>query len=176
MGSLENIRRTLVWWAPLCIALACLAVWLFELVGLSEVRKLGDSAPSVRIWLAWTAIPLVAVFLLCALGVGVFRAIPIERIAKRVEKVTLYVGYAMVFMIVFSLFFGGAIYSHFLEKRGYTECNILQGHPNRWFSDWVRDPAWCVKGKSREWVAEQAAKTSGALKASDAPEAPAAPK
>jgi hypothetical protein len=39
---------------------------------------------------------------------------------------------------------------------GYERCNILQGHPSMYFTDWVSNPAWCVRGKSREWVNEQA--------------------
>ncbi|SDL28050.1 hypothetical protein SAMN04489709_1385 [Paracidovorax citrulli] len=39
---------------------------------------------------------------------------------------------------------------------GYTQCHVLQGQPTLWFTDWVRDPAWCVKGKSLDWVNEQA--------------------
>jgi hypothetical protein len=25
-----------------------------------------------------------------------------------------------------------------------------------YFSDWVKKPEWCVRGKSREWVKDQA--------------------
>ncbi|WP_280190302.1 hypothetical protein [Delftia sp. PS-11] len=43
-----------------------------------------------------------------------------------------------------------------MPKLGYTRCNILEGHPNMYFTDWVKNPDWCVRGKSREWVREQA--------------------
>lgn len=43
-----------------------------------------------------------------------------------------------------------------MPKLGYTRCNILENHPTIYFTDWVKNPAWCVRGKSREWVKEQA--------------------
>lgn len=43
-----------------------------------------------------------------------------------------------------------------MPRLGYTRCNILEGHPNIYFTDWVKTPEWCVRGKSREWVKEQA--------------------
>lgn len=45
---------------------------------------------------------------------------------------------------------------HFMPEWGYTQCNILKGHPTLWFNDWVRNPEWCVGGKDRDWVAQQA--------------------
>jgi hypothetical protein len=43
-----------------------------------------------------------------------------------------------------------------MPKLGYTRCNILEDHPTIYFTDWVKNPDWCVRGKSREWVNEQA--------------------
>ncbi|SDC78375.1 hypothetical protein SAMN05192589_103216 [Paracidovorax valerianellae] len=43
----------------------------------------------------------------------------------------------------------------YMPSVGYSMCSELQGNPTMWFTDWVRDPAWCVKGKSLEWVNEQ---------------------
>lgn len=43
-----------------------------------------------------------------------------------------------------------------MPKLGYTRCNILENHPTIYFTDWVNNPDWCVRGKSREWVKEQA--------------------
>ncbi|SFD72103.1 hypothetical protein SAMN04489710_105160 [Paracidovorax konjaci] len=45
----------------------------------------------------------------------------------------------------------------YMPSIGYTVCPVLQGSPTLWFTDWVRDPAWCVPGKSLDWVIEQAA-------------------
>jgi len=42
-----------------------------------------------------------------------------------------------------------------MPKLGYTRC-ILEDHPTIYFTDWVKNPAWCVRGKRREWVKEQA--------------------
>ncbi len=42
-----------------------------------------------------------------------------------------------------------------MPKLGYTRCNILEDHPTIYFTDWVKNPDWCVRGKSREWVNEQ---------------------
>ncbi len=43
-----------------------------------------------------------------------------------------------------------------MPRIGYTQCHVLQGQPTLWFTDWIRDPALCVKGKSLDWVNEQA--------------------
>jgi hypothetical protein len=43
-----------------------------------------------------------------------------------------------------------------MPNLGYSLCNILKGHPNIHFTDWVKNPDWCVRGKSREWIKEQA--------------------
>jgi hypothetical protein len=46
--------------------------------------------------------------------------------------------------------------NHFMPRLGYSQCTELQGNPTLWFTDWVKHPAWCVSGKTLEWVTEQA--------------------
>jgi hypothetical protein len=53
----------------------------------------------------------------------------------------------------------GAFLQHWLfPKYGYSYCNLLSGNPTVWFNDWVKNPEWCVRGKTHDWVREQAAK------------------
>lgn len=49
---------------------------------------------------------------------------------------------------------------HYLPQLGYSTCNALKGNPSIWFTDWVRNPEWCVRGKSLEWVNEQGSSTT----------------
>ena len=60
-----------------------------------------------------------------------------------------------------SLIFITPLQYYAMPKLGYTRCNILEGHPTIYFTDWVKKPEWCVRGKSREWVMEQARLASG---------------
>jgi len=84
------------------------------------------------------------------------RAIPCdERISKKFE-------YALAITVVISLVVVVLIpvtsvaQRSYMPSLGYSLCSELQGNPTMWFTDWVRDPAWCVKGKSLEWVNKQA--------------------
>lgn len=58
------------------------------------------------------------------------------------------------------MFISAPLQRHYLPKLGYSSCNALKGSPSIWFTDWVRDPQWCVKGKSLDWVNEQADATN----------------
>lgn len=65
----------------------------------------------------------------------------------------------IMFAGIFALLIGMPV-ATFLQYRympllGYSPCNILQGNPNKWSNDWVRNPQWCVRGKDRAWVKEQ---------------------
>lgn len=67
-------------------------------------------------------------------------------------------GFLSLFMLIIGMPLAWFAQNQLMPKIGYTKCNILQDHPTIWFNDWVRNPAWCVAGKSREWIREQAQK------------------
>ena len=61
-----------------------------------------------------------------------------------------------VFIMFFCIFAITPFQYYAMPKLGYTRCNILEDHPTIYFTDWVKNPEWCVRGKTREWVKEQA--------------------
>ncbi|WP_192811277.1 MULTISPECIES: hypothetical protein [Paracidovorax] len=128
---------------------------LFSIPGL--IDDLNQSAPVIRIWpgimLAPTMLPLgfLTLFVLTmkAMSLG-------ERmIAKgtRLIDILVVINFATLLLLSFT---STLLQNHYLPRLGYAKCQELKGQPSPWFSDWVRDPAWCVKGKSLEWIKEQA--------------------
>ena len=43
-----------------------------------------------------------------------------------------------------------------MPMHGYSICHRLDGSLSMWHNDWVRNPDWCVWGKTHDWVYEQA--------------------
>ncbi|WCM93859.1 hypothetical protein M5C99_03780 [Acidovorax sp. NCPPB 2350] len=93
-----------------------------------------------------------------AVSVGaVLKAMPWGgAIVRKMEKVVTWTTVAAVAVTVPVLVVSRPLQNHFLPQWGYSRCDALKGQPTPWFSDWVRDPAWCVRGKSPEWVDAQA--------------------
>ncbi len=58
---------------------------------------------------------------------------------------------------------------YLMPKLGYTPCKFKTGLSRSNIVYWIKNPAWCVKGKDRKWVLEQAA-----ARAAPAPSEPAA--
>lgn len=84
------------------------------------------------------------------------RAIPLsDRLIRRTERAfnIALAASAIAFLMVPVTSIAQRFY---MPSIGYTQCHALQGQPTLWFTDWVRDPAWCVKGKTLDWVNEQA--------------------
>lgn len=48
-----------------------------------------------------------------------------------------------------------------MPKYGYHICQKLDGGLSMWHNDWVRNPDWCVRGKTREWVRAMALRDAG---------------
>ncbi|SDC77292.1 hypothetical protein SAMN05192589_103191 [Paracidovorax valerianellae] len=121
------------------------------------VNALRESAPVVRIWpvlmLAPAMLPLalLTLILLPMKGMQVGKRI-VARSTRWINVLVVLNGVSLLLMASTSTL----LQSHFLPPMGYEKCADLQGQPSLWFTDWVRDPAWCVKGKSLEWVNEQA--------------------
>lgn len=76
-----------------------------------------------------------------------------NKIPERFLATSIFAG---IFLMLFCIFIITPLQHYAMPKLGYTRCNILKGHPNIYYSDWVKNPDWCVRGKSREWVKEQA--------------------
>ncbi|SDC77185.1 hypothetical protein SAMN05192589_103189 [Paracidovorax valerianellae] len=120
------------------------------------VEGIASNAMAVRIAPAAQLALFVAIFCLLSIVVGGMRAVPCrEALIKRFERVfniAAFAGIAAIMLIpVISI-----AQRFYMPSIGYAMCSELQGNPTMWFTDWVRDPTWCVRGKSLEWVNEQA--------------------
>lgn len=122
-----------------------------------DVMDLFHLAPAVRITPALLFGPSFVLLLILAIIVNVMKLIPLATgITAPWESVTTWVVFSLIpFSVLIPVV--GLAQSVVMPELGYTKCNILAGHPNMYFTDWVRDPSWCVQGKSRDWVRQQAA-------------------
>ncbi|WOI45855.1 hypothetical protein [Acidovorax sp. BLS4] len=156
MHDLQQIRRTVMWGIPLSLGIAATCAWLFFAAFVPMVQGIGSKAMAVRIAPAAQLAPFVVVFCLLSIVVGGMRAVPCrEDLVKRFERafnIAAFAGIAAMVLIPLT----SVAQRFYMPSIGYEMCSELQGHPTMWFTDWVRDPAWCVKGKSLEWVNEQA--------------------
>ena len=165
-----EIRKNLWWMLPFAAGLGGVCWWFtYELVS-EEVLALFVLAPSVRVApLGWFLTPLVALYCLIGTPLVVLRAIPYHGIwLKRLVRLTMTTLFSMLALIVTVPLISPLVQNYYLPKLGYSKCLLLKGGGFSLVStDWVKNPDWCVKGKTREWVNEQAA-----LQASKAQTAP----
>jgi hypothetical protein len=92
-----------------------------------------------------------------ALAAVILKSIPYkEKLHKKLETFIVYTLILCILSIPFCLFIIVPLQNYAMPNLGYSLCNILKGHPNIHFTDWVKNPDWCVRGKSREWIKEQA--------------------
>src|SRR5258708_8116230 len=93
------------------------------------------------------------------ISVGILRGSEVrcKKAAKNTRMLIFLSAIAVgVFIMFFCIFAITPFQYYSMPKLGYTRCNILEDHPTIYFTDWVKNPDWCVRGKSREWVNEQA--------------------
>lgn len=74
------------------------------------------------------------------------------KIAERIFAFSVFTGTGVVLLCFFVI---TPLQYYAMPKLGYTRCNILEDHPTIYFTDWIKNPDWCIRGKSREWVNEQ---------------------
>lgn len=157
MGDLKSVRKMLVWGGPFSIGLFACGVWVLENNLLITVQDLWLQSAVVRITPgAPVAIYVVMISAIMAIGL-VLKSIPCSYILMKIIDR----GFCMVTVFGVALVAGcilvlTPLQYYAMPKLGYTRCNILQDHPSIYFTDWVKKPDWCVRGKSREWVREQA--------------------
>ena len=158
MEDVQHIRKTVIWAVPVCLLGLVLVVVGFGMDFVDTVNDLRSLAPSIRLRPAIAVAPITILFMVLVLVFGVFKAIPSPIAASRSQYFMLRVLALNVVLMVVVLLFARPFQDSQMPKLGYTSCDLLQGNPTVWFQDWVRNPEWCVSGKSREWVAEQAAR------------------
>ncbi len=156
MFDVARTRKTLIWGIPLYLALATGSILMVAYIMVPTIEGVAERAPVVRIGPAVLVAPFVAAFCLLGVVVASMRAIPCsDRIIKPFERAfiaTVLAGVVAILLIPVT----AALARSQMPSIGYTQCPVLQGQPTLWFTDWVRDPAWCVRGKSLDWVNEQA--------------------
>ncbi|MDA8452474.1 hypothetical protein M5C97_07330 [Acidovorax sp. NCPPB 3859] len=156
MRDVAGIRKTLIWGIPLYLGVAIGSILMVAYIMVPTIEGIAERAPVVRIGPAVLVAPFVAAFCLLGVVVASMRAIPCsDRIIKPFERAfiaTVFAGVVAMLLIPVT----AALARSRMPSIGYTQCHVLQGQPTLWFTDWVRDPAWCVRGKSLDWVNEQA--------------------
>ncbi|AVS61483.1 hypothetical protein C8241_06890 [Paracidovorax avenae] len=156
MFDVARIRKTLIWGIPLYLGVAIGSILMVAYIMVPTIEGIAERAPVVRIGPAVLVAPFVAAFCLLGVVVASMRAIPCsDRIIKPLERAfiaTVFAGVGAMLLIPVT----AALARSQMPSIGYTQCHVLQGQPTLWFTDWVRDPALCVKGKSLDWVNEQA--------------------
>lgn len=150
-------RKNAIWVIPFAIALLIVDLYLIHEIVIPETLDLFNLSPVVRITPlspmigSFWAIPLTLIVAVIA------NAIPFKkRTLKKVECILLSSTCVNIFFAAVGFFAILPLQYYTMPQLGYTQCNILEGHSNKDSMDWVKNPEWCVRGKSREWVKEQA--------------------
>lgn len=156
-NNLADVRKSLIYGIPSIIFVLFFSIWNTEHSFLKTIADLSNSAPSVRITpgdLVGVYFPIMGFTILVSV---IQKAIPCKArtlmISERILAISVITGGGIM---IFCLLVVTPLQYYAMPRLGYTRCNILEGHPNIYFTDWVKNPEWCVRGKSREWVKEQA--------------------
>ncbi|AVT12347.1 hypothetical protein [Paracidovorax avenae] len=156
MHDIHHIRKLVRWGIPLYLGLVAGAALMTRHALVLMVQDIVSRAPVVRITPGMHLMPCVVAFGSLAIVVMVMRAIPCRpSLIKKFEfAANLAVAASAIALLLVPVV--SIAQRSYMPSIGYTPCHALQGQPTRWFTDWVRDPAWCMKGKSPDWVNEQA--------------------
>ncbi|MCZ2135598.1 MAG: hypothetical protein LC098_09260 [Burkholderiales bacterium] len=156
--DVQRVRKALWLVIPLMLAFVWLAViYFFQTLGLIRDVDAGESIVSVWPTIA-TPIPA-ALFFLTVIIVGVFRAIPWPQAFDYAQRVLVWLLWPLLVAMAFDVIGVPPLSSYYMSTHGYHRCERFElGATRRWFTDWVKDPKWCVPGKGSDWVKEQAAK------------------
>ncbi|WOI46025.1 hypothetical protein [Acidovorax sp. BLS4] len=160
MNDIQQIRKSLIWGVPLYLGLIAGAYLLTVHEILPTIEAITSKAPVVRIAPSLQLIPFVGIACILGILVASTRAVPLNaRNVKRFERAFIAaVGVCVVAMVLIPV--TSVLQRVYMPRNGYSMCAELKDNPTFWFTDWVRNPAWCVKGKSLEWVNEQAGATA----------------
>lgn len=157
MQDIQSIRKN-AYIGILLTTLALLScVFLINETIITTTHEIKTLAPVVRIWPMAPFSVLCLPFLLSLTLLYIVKAIPCkQRMQTKTEGILIKSLILCFISALFCLLFLAPLQYKAMPKLGYTHCNLLQGHPNMYFTDWVKTPEWCVRGKTREWVKEQA--------------------
>lgn len=157
MHDTAQIRKMLVWGIPLFMGLSIASFWMVPSMIVRPIGQVMALAPAIRVVPGSLVLPFVGVFAALAVVIALLRAIPYNGKPLHVlEKAFNLTVLASFIALALAATTGTLLQDHYLPKLGYSRCELLQGNPTLWFTDWVRNPDWCVLGKTLEWVDEQA--------------------
>jgi hypothetical protein len=157
MMDVQKAREVAVWAVPMFLALAGLGIWVSVDDVVPTLHDLARQAPSLRLRSLSLLMPLFALFCLLTGGLFPLRILRMDRAAGRVQKIWLVLTATLLALVPVVSLGSSWLQRHYLPQMGYHYCDKLSGNPTVWFSDWVKDPAWCVHGKDHTWVRAQAA-------------------
>ena len=145
---------------PFFFALIAFAFVSFpELTVLDVPNEVRAGAPIVRIWPGSIIKYPLPVLLLAGIISGIFRAIPWPQAFEYMQRVLVWLLWPFLATMAFALIGARPLSSYYMSTHGYHRCELFaDAATRRWFTDWVKDPKWCVPGKGPDWVKEQAAK------------------
>jgi phosphoglycerol transferase MdoB-like AlkP superfamily enzyme len=157
MHDIQSIRKN-AYIGILLTTLALLScIFFISETIITTTHEIKTLAPVVRIWPMAPFSVLCLPFLLSLALLYIVKSIPCkQRMQTKIEGILIKSLILCFTSALFCLLFLAPLQYKAMPKLGYTHCNLLQGHPNMYFSDWVKKPEWCVRGKSREWVKDQA--------------------
>lgn len=160
MHDAKTVRKAMWWITPLFLGIATSGILATQYGLIPTFREIASLAPVVRIAPVSQMAPFMALTFLVALVLGAMRAIPCsDNSIKKFERFFIFALLLNVFVMLL-IPVTSVAQRFYMPFIGYSICTDLKDNPAMWFTDWVRNPDWCVKGKSRDWVNEQASKTT----------------
>jgi hypothetical protein len=157
MHEILRVRKMLIWAIPFFLGFSAFCVWFIWVDLIPTIERLRDQAPVIRLRSMGLLVPVVVLLGPVTVVALVMKALPVAlRLQKKMERlinVMVFISGGVMVLIALS---STLLQSHYMPKLGYSRCTLLRDNPTIWFSDWVRDPAWCQRGKTLEWVDAQA--------------------
>ena len=154
-------QKTAILGVPFCILFILFMFWVVIDGLLPDIQDLLTLAPVVQITPGTPVVFTGILMMFIIVVLSIFSAIPWkEQTFKKIGGILRYI-FNLILIIngitaLISLFIITPLQYYAMPKLGYTRCGILEGEPNKYSTNWVKNPAWCVRGKSHEWIKEQA--------------------
>ena len=158
LSNAREIRKKLWWMLPFIVVMTFFCWWGTIKFYAPEVKELFALAPSLRLAPVGWLLPMIGVFLVPSGVLAVLRAIPYNGpLTNRLSSLTASIIFLLGGLLLIVALASPLVQNYFLPKLGYTQCQLLEdGSFSLWSTDWVKNPDWCVKGKTRAWVNGQA--------------------
>ncbi|WP_152034145.1 hypothetical protein [Paracidovorax avenae] len=148
---------------PIFLLLSALitAVCVFSIIpDIGETfNSISAKEPIIRVAVGYVLVMPVLPLMLVTSAVLVIKSIPYNGVILiYLIKILNCLVFASALFIIFIIPAATWYQYRYLESIGYSRCSEIQGRNTMWFNDWIRNPEWCVRGKDRAWVLEQAQK------------------